>query len=93
MQELHHALHIHWVVDIYCANASSSSSIDNLQKMPREKIPIGLLVIGPVNSGKSTIVGHLILKCGGLDRRTIEKYEKAAAIEVKMISFRIVSFQ
>jgi len=30
-------------------------------------------------SGKSTSTGHLIYKCGGIDKRTIDKYEKEAA--------------
>jgi elongation factor 1-alpha len=29
--------------------------------------------------GKSTTTGHLIYKCGGIDKRTIEKYEKEAS--------------
>ena len=29
-------------------------------------------------SGKSTTTGHLIYKCGGIDKRTIEKFEKEA---------------
>ena len=33
-------------------------------------------VIGHVDSGKSTTTGHLIYKCGGIDKRTIEKFEK-----------------
>ena len=32
-----------------------------------------------VDSGKSTTTGHLIYKCGGIDKRTIEKFEKEAA--------------
>ena len=31
------------------------------------------IVIGHVDSGKSTTTGHLIYKCGGIDKRTIEK--------------------
>jgi len=31
-----------------------------------------------VDSGKSTTTGHLIYKCGGIDKRTIEKFEKEA---------------
>lgn len=31
------------------------------------------------NVGKSTTTGHLIYKCGGIDKRTIEKFEKEAA--------------
>jgi len=40
---------------------------------------ISLIVIGHVDSGKSTTTGHLIYKCGGIDKRTIEKFEKEAA--------------
>jgi len=36
------------------------------------------VVIGHVDSGKSTTTGHLIYKCGGIDKRTIEKFEKEA---------------
>ena len=45
----------------------------------KEKTHINLVVIGHVDSGKSTSTGHLIYKCGGIDKRTIEKYEKEAA--------------
>jgi elongation factor 1-alpha len=43
--------------------------------MPKEKIHINLVVIGHVDAGKSTTTGHLIYKCGGIDKRTIEKFE------------------
>ncbi|KAK2804131.1 hypothetical protein FQN49_008859, partial [Arthroderma sp. PD_2] len=43
-----------------------------------EKAHINLVVIGHVDSGKSTTTGHLIYKCGGIDQRTIEKFEKEA---------------
>ena len=46
--------------------------------MGKEKIHVNLVVIGHVDSGKSTSTGHLIYKCGGIDKRTIEKYEKEA---------------
>ena len=45
----------------------------------KEKDRINLVVIGHVDSGKSTSTGHLIYKCGGIDERTIKKYEKEAA--------------
>jgi len=45
---------------------------------PAEKIHINIVVIGHVDSGKSTTTGHLIYKCGGIDKRTIEKFEKEA---------------
>jgi len=46
--------------------------------MGKEKTHVNLVVIGHVDSGKSTSTGHLIYKCGGIDKRTIEKYEKEA---------------
>jgi len=55
--------------------------------MPKEKIHISLVVIGHVDAGKSTTTGHLIYKCGGIDKRTIEKYEKEAA-EMGKASFK-----
>jgi len=47
--------------------------------MPKEKTHINIVVIGHVDAGKSTSTGHLIYKCGGIDKRTIEKFEKEAA--------------
>ncbi|VFV18773.1 elongation factor 1-alpha 1, partial [Lynx pardinus] len=44
-----------------------------------EKTHINIVVIGHVGSGKSTATGHLIYKCGGIDKRTIKKFEKEAA--------------
>ncbi|KAI7977942.1 hypothetical protein EIK77_009482 [Talaromyces pinophilus] len=41
-----------------------------------ERSHINIVVIGHVDSGKSTTTGHLIYKCGGIDARTIEKFEK-----------------
>ena len=47
--------------------------------MGKEKLHLNIVVIGHVDSGKSTTTGHLIYKCGGIDKRTIEKFEKEAA--------------
>jgi len=47
--------------------------------MGKEKSHLNLVVIGHVDSGKSTTTGHLIYQCGGIDKRTIEKFEKEAA--------------
>jgi len=44
--------------------------------MGKEKTHISIVVVGHVDSGKSTTTGHLIYKCGGIDKRTIEKFEK-----------------
>lgn len=47
--------------------------------MPKDKkVHINIVVIGHVDSGKSTTTGHLIYKCGGIDKRTIDKFEKEA---------------
>jgi len=46
--------------------------------MPSEKVHVNVVVIGHVDSGKSTTTGHLIYQCGGIDKRTIEKFEKEA---------------
>lgn len=46
--------------------------------MGKEKTHINIVVIGHVDSGKSTSTGHMIYKCGGIDKRTIEKFEKEA---------------
>jgi elongation factor 1-alpha len=43
--------------------------------MPKDKTHINLVVIGHVDSGKSTTTGHLIYKLGGIDERTIKKFE------------------
>lgn len=49
----------------------------------KEKPHINVVVIGHVDSGKSTSTGHLIYKCGGMDKRVIDKYEKEASEEGK----------
>ena len=48
---------------------------------------MNLVVIGHVDSGKSTSTGQLIYQCGGIDRRIIEKYEKES-LEIGKSSFK-----
>ena len=55
--------------------------------MGKKKTHIKIVVIGHGDSGKSTTTGHLIYKCGGIDKRTTEKFEQEAA-EVGKGSFR-----
>ncbi|XP_027431323.1 elongation factor 1-alpha-like [Zalophus californianus] len=55
--------------------------------MGKEKTHINIVVIGHVDSGKSTTTGHLIYKCGGIDKRTIDRFEKEAS-EVGKGSFK-----
>jgi len=53
----------------------------------KEKLHLNIVVIGHVDSGKSTTTGHLIYKLGGIDKRVIEKFEKEAA-EMNKRSFK-----
>uniref|UniRef100_A0A3Q3K803 GTP-eEF1A C-terminal domain-containing protein n=1 Tax=Monopterus albus TaxID=43700 RepID=A0A3Q3K803_MONAL len=46
--------------------------------MEKAKTHINMVIIGHVDSGKSTTTGHLIYKCGGVDQRRLEKFEKVA---------------
>jgi len=46
--------------------------------MGKEKQHLSIAVIGHVDSGKSTTTGNLIFQCGGVDKRTIERFEKEA---------------
>merc|ERR1712127_435473 len=48
-------------------------------KKKKVKQHLSIVVIGHVDAGKSTSTGHLIYKCGGIDKRTIEKFEKESA--------------
>ena len=52
-----------------------------------EEAFLNIVVIGHVDSGKSTTTGHLIYKLGGIDKRVIEKFEKEAA-EMNKRSFK-----
>ena len=55
--------------------------------MGKEKKHVNIVVIGHVDAGKSTTTGHLIYKCGGIDKRVIEKFEKEAS-EMGKSSFK-----
>jgi elongation factor 1-alpha len=41
-------------------------------------VHINVVVIGHVDAGKSTTTGHLIYRCGGIDKRTMDKFEEEA---------------
>lgn len=44
----------------------------------RGKSRISVIMIGHIDSGKSTISGHLLYKCGMIDKRALERIEKSA---------------
>ncbi|CAH0365988.1 unnamed protein product [Pelagomonas calceolata] len=71
----------------YILRAAADRAITHRGKPVKEKTHINLVVIGHVDAGKSTTTGHLIYKCGGIDKRTIEKFEKEAA-ELGKASFK-----
>ncbi|XP_055971252.1 elongation factor 1-alpha 1-like [Sorex fumeus] len=54
--------------------------------MGKKKTHINIVVIGHVDSGKST-TGHLIYKCGSIDKRTIEKFKKETS-KMRKVSFK-----
>uniref|UniRef100_A0A8D1I383 Tr-type G domain-containing protein n=2 Tax=Sus scrofa TaxID=9823 RepID=A0A8D1I383_PIG len=47
--------------------------------MRKEKTHINVVVTGHVDLGKSTTTGHPICKCGGINERTMGRFEKEAA--------------
>jgi elongation factor 1-alpha len=51
--------------------------------MGKEKDKIKIVVIGHVDSGKSTTTGHLIYKLGGVTPREINNFEEKAREEGK----------
>eukprot|EP00584_Thalassiosira_punctigera_P007469 CAMPEP_0172543000 /NCGR_PEP_ID=MMETSP1067-20121228/13495_1 /TAXON_ID=265564 ORGANISM="Thalassiosira punctigera, Strain Tpunct2005C2" /NCGR_SAMPLE_ID=MMETSP1067 /ASSEMBLY_ACC=CAM_ASM_000444 /LENGTH=438 /DNA_ID=CAMNT_0013329327 /DNA_START=113 /DNA_END=1429 /DNA_ORIENTATION=- len=55
--------------------------------MAKDRTQVSLVVIGHVDAGKSTTTGHLIYQCGGIDKKTIDKYEREAN-EIGKSSFK-----
>jgi elongation factor 1-alpha len=47
--------------------------------MAEAKTHMSIVVIGHVDAGKSTATGHLLAKCGGIDARTLAKFERESA--------------
>jgi len=59
-------------------NVSNQTEMGPKGDDQKNKFHINIVVIGHVDSGKSTSTGHMIYKCGGIDKRIIEKFEKEA---------------
>ncbi|KAJ3035153.1 translation elongation factor EF-1 alpha [Rhizophlyctis rosea] len=58
----------------------STGPAENIEVVEEiEKDYVSIVLVGNTGSGKSTLGGHLIHKCGGIDKRTIEKFEKESA--------------
>lgn len=58
-----------------------------MESRDKKKELMSLVVIGHVDSGKSTTTGHLIFKLGGIDERTLAKLEQKA-IDLGKESFK-----
>lgn len=56
---------------------------NELLQRSAEPPQINLIVVGHVDSGKSTMMGHLLLLLGEVSLRTIQKYQKEAEIAKK----------
>ena len=69
---------VHYINDVRFLIADSCREYLRIN-MGKEKTHINIVVIGHVDSGKSTTTGHLIYQCGGIDKRTIEKFEKESS--------------
>ena len=88
LQYHRHHQRVHWTTELAKSKISSLNKSEKKVSvagaesraftMGKEKVHINIVVIGHVDSGKSTTTGHLIYKCGGIDKRTIEKFEKEA---------------
>jgi elongation factor 1-alpha len=46
--------------------------------MAKKLEKLNIVIIGHVDSGKSTTTGHLVFECGGVDERTMKKLKKEA---------------
>lgn len=59
--------------------SKSTKKIDVLQefaKRSEEKPSISLVIVGHVDAGKSTLMGHLLYLLGEVDEKVIRKYER-----------------
>lgn len=63
--------------DVIATKAKSSTVPVVPQIAPVKGMPqMTMVVTGHVDAGKSTLVGHLLYKCGQVAQRTMHKYEK-----------------
>lgn len=58
---------------------AEKARLDELRKTMEKREHLNIIFIGHVDAGKSTIGGHLMFLTGGVDARTLEKYEREAA--------------
>lgn len=69
-------------------STSKRKELESLvQNQNSDKLPLTLVVIGHVDAGKSTLVGHLLVDMGVIDNRTMHKFEKESS-QIGKASFR-----
>jgi translation elongation factor EF-1alpha len=57
--------------------------------MEKGKTRINIVVIGHIDSGKSTLSGHLIYKCGGASKQVIERFQNADEVCITLMNFTV----
>lgn len=56
---------------------TAKTASSQAQSAASERLPqLTMVVTGHVDAGKSTLIGHLLYKCGQVAQRTMHKYEK-----------------
>ena len=69
------------------AGSAARAPSPPLAPAPPASRQLGMVVVGHVDSGKSTLVGQLLLACGAVDERTMGRYTKESS-EAGKASFR-----
>ena len=72
-----------WLRTKQSATSGAGTSADTQQHKPI----LNMVVIGHVDAGKSTMMGHLLWKLGEIDKRTMRKFEKESS-EIGKSSFK-----
>jgi GTPase len=49
--------------------------LNKIQSRRGEKEHLNMIVIGHVDAGKSTLIGHLLFLCGLVSQKVIQKYD------------------
>ena len=63
--------------DVTALKAKTSTGAAPVKLAATEGLPqMTMVVTGHVDAGKSTLIGHLLYKCGQVAQRTMHKYEK-----------------
>lgn len=63
-------------VEMEAADSISDDDIDLNFNLSTLTPHLSLIVVGHVDSGKSTLIGHLLFKTGAVSQRTVHKFER-----------------